>query len=166
MTASPDQDSGAAQAALIERFYAAFAYRDAPGMLACYHHDVTFSDPVFPALDAQGVATMWSMLCERGKDLSVEVSGVEADSATGRAHWVARYTFSATGRPVTNRIDAAFDFRDGLIVRHVDRFDLWRWAAMALGTKGALLGWLPPVRASIRAPAARSLEAFVAARRR
>ena len=166
MTASPDQDSGARHVALIERFYAAFGCRDAPGMLACYHHDVTFSDPVFPALDAHGVATMWSMLCERGKDLSVAVSGVEADRVKGRAHWVARYTFSATGRPVTNRIDAAFDFRDGVIVRHVDRFDLWRWAAMALGAKGSFLGWLPPVRAAIRAQAARSLEAFAAARRR
>lgn len=152
--------ASAANAALIERFYAAFAQRDAPGMLACYHPDVTFSDPVFPELDAKGVVTMWTMLCKRGKDLELVASDIAADASTGRAHWVAHYTFSGTGRHVTNRIDASFAFRDGLIVRHVDHFNLWRWAAMALGTKGALLGWLPPVRGAIRAQAAAALAAF------
>jgi ketosteroid isomerase-like protein len=155
-------NAGAANAALIERFYAAFARRDAAGMIACYHAQVTFSDPVFTALDARGVATMWRMLCERGKDLAIVATDVVADEATGRAHWVANYTFSGTGRHVTNRIDAAFEFRDGLIARHVDRFSLWRWSAMALGAKGALLGWLPPVRAAIRAQAANALTAYAA----
>ena len=54
----------------------------------------------------------------------------------GRAHWDATYTYSATGRRVDNRIDATFAFRDGLIVRHDDRFDLWRWARQALGVQG------------------------------
>jgi ketosteroid isomerase-like protein len=155
--------SGAANAARIERFYAAFAERDPAGMLACYHPAVTFSDPVFPALDARGVAAMWTMLCERGKDLQIVASGIAADATTGRAHWVANYTFSATGRKVTNRIDAAFEFREGLIFRHVDSFNLWRWSAMALGAKGVFLGWLPPVQSAIRAQAARALVAYVKA---
>jgi ketosteroid isomerase-like protein len=152
--------SGAANAARIERFYASFAQRDPAGMLACYHPAVTFSDPVFPALDARGVAAMWTMLCERGKDLEIVVSDIAADAIAGRAHWVANYTFSATGRKVMNRIDAAFEFRDGLIVRHVDKFNLWRWSAMALGAKGVFLGWLPPVQSTIRAQAARALAAY------
>jgi ketosteroid isomerase-like protein len=156
----PPAGAATANAALIERFYAAFARRDAPGMLACYHADVSFSDPVFPALDAKGVATMWTMLCKRGKDLELVASDIAADQTTGRAHWIAHYTFSGTGRRVTNHIDASFDFRDGLIIRHVDRFNLWRWAAMALGTKGALLGWLPPVRSAIRGQAAVALAAY------
>ncbi len=151
---------GAANAALIERFYDAFARRDPGGMIACYHRSVTFSDPVFPSLDAAGVAAMWRMLCARGKDLVVAVSDAHADASHGGARWVATYTFSATGRKVTNRIAAAFDFEDGQIVRHVDRFSLWRWASMALGLKGALLGWAPPVRAAIRSQAAKSLAAF------
>jgi ketosteroid isomerase-like protein len=150
----------AANAALIERFYNAFSRRDPDGMVACYHRSVTFSDPVFPSLDAAGAASMWRMLCARGKDLVLTVSDIRADASTGSARWVATYTFSATGRRVTNRIAAAFDFEDALIVRHVDRFSLWRWAAMALGPKGALLGWCPPVRAAIRAQAAKSLAAF------
>ena len=56
-----------------------------------------------------------------------------------------------------NRIDAAFLFRDGLIVLHEDRFDLWRWLRQALGVKGALLGWLPPVQQAARTQAAKAL---------
>ena len=153
----------AAHVALIERFYNAFSRRDPDGMLACYHRGVMFSDPVFPSLDALGAASMWRMLCARGKDLVVGVSDIRADASTGSARWVATYTFSATGRKVANRIAAAFDFRDALIVRHVDRFSLWRWAAMALGPKGALLGWCLPVRAAIRAQGAKSLAAFAGA---
>ena len=54
------------------------------------------------------------------------------------------------------------EVRDGLIGRHFDRFSLWRWSSMALGAKGALLGWLPPVRAAIRAQAANALAAYAA----
>jgi ketosteroid isomerase-like protein len=144
-------------AALIERFYGALGRRDAAAMIACYAPDVTFSDPVFPDLDAAGAAAMWRMLCARGKDLAVVASEVEADDASGRAHVVATYTYSGTGRHVENRIDARFTFREGRIVRHVDRFDLWRWLRQALGAKGALLGWLPPVRGAVRAQAAKAL---------
>lgn len=154
---------GATNVACIERFYGAFARRDAGGMLACYHPQVTFSDPVFPALDARGVATMWTMLCERGKDLTIVASDINANATAGRAHWVANYTFSATGRKVTNRIDAAFEFRDGAIFRHTDSFSLWRWSAMALGAKGVFLGWLPSVQSAIRGQAARALAAYAPA---
>jgi ketosteroid isomerase-like protein len=144
-------------AAPIRRFYAALDRHDAATMIACYAPDATFADPVFPALDAAGVAAMWQMLCARGKDLSVVASDVEADAATGRARWVATYTYSATGRRVENRIDASFAFREGLIVRHDDRFGLWRWMRHALGLKGTLLGWLPPVQRAVRAQAAKAL---------
>ena len=144
-------------AGLIRRFYDALGRRDAPAMIGCYAPDATFSDPVFPALDAAAVAAMWSMLCARGKDLAVIASDIDANDSTGRAHWVATYTYSATGRRVENRIDAAFRFRDGLIVHHVDRFDLWRWLRQALGVKGLLVGWLPPVQRAVRAQAAKAL---------
>ena len=144
-------------AALIARFYDALGRRDAAAMIACYAPDATFSDPVFPSLDAAGVAQMWTMLCARGKDLTVVASDIAADAETGRAHWVATYTFSATGRRVVNRIDARFEFRDGRIVRHEDRFDLREWLRQALGLKGALLGWLPAVQNAARAQAAKAL---------
>lgn len=100
------------------------------------------------------------MLCARGKDLEIRFSAVTADDSEGSAHWDAVYTFSATGRQVHNKIDASFRFADGLIVSHRDRFDLWKWSAMALGLKGSLLGWTPIVRNAIRKQAARSLDRF------
>lgn len=147
-------------AALINRFYAAFARRDAGGMAACYAPDARFTDPVFDLSGAQ-VGAMWSMLCERATDLELEWRDVRADDATGSAHWEPRYTFSATGRPVHNVIDSAFTFGAGRIVRHVDTFDLWRWSRMALGAKGALLGWSPLVRNAVRAQAKRGLDAWM-----
>ena len=144
-------------AALIARLYDALNRHDAATMIACYAPDATFSDPAFSNLDAVGLANMWTMLCARGKDLEVVASGIVADAESGRAHWVATYTFSATGRRVVNPIDARFTFRDGRIVRHEDHFDLWRWLRQALGVKGALLGWLPPVQGAMRKQAAKAL---------
>ena len=143
---------------LLERFYTAFAKRDAATMAACYADDATFSDPVFPDLDATHVRGMWRMLCERGADLQLEHSGIEADDTTGKAHWEARYTFSATGRKVHNIIDASFTFRDGKITSHKDALDFWRWSRQALGFSGVLLGWTPLVQNKIRRVAGQQLE--------
>jgi ketosteroid isomerase-like protein len=149
--------------ATIERFYRAFAARDAAGMIECYHPDVRFSDPVFVDLRGRRAGAMWRMLAGRSKDLAVVASAIRADDRTGSAHWQARYTFSATGRRVVNEVDAWFELEGGKIIRHEDTFDLWRWARMALGPKGVLLGWLPPVQAAIRKNAMTQLEAFLAA---
>jgi ketosteroid isomerase-like protein len=151
-------------ALLISRFYEAFQRRDADAMCACYHPGVEFSDPVFPSLRGDAACAMWRMLVSRGKDLAITYDDVAADEAAGRAHWIARYTFSRTGRIVVNDIHAAFALRDGLIVRHRDSFDLWRWARMSLGMQGVLLGWLPAVQARIRAEGAAALAAYRAQR--
>lgn len=148
-------------AALIERFYRAFQVRDAVAMGACYHPEIEFSDPAFPALRGREAGAMWAMLCARAQDLEIEFGDVRADDARGRAHWEARYTFSPTGRRVHNVIDADFEFRGGLITRHVDRFGFWRWARQALGPVGWVLGWTPMVRNRVRSEARRGLEAFL-----
>jgi ketosteroid isomerase-like protein len=146
----------------IETFYTCFGRRDAEGMIACYAPDVAFSDAVFTDLKGDEVGAMWRMLAERAKDLRVEASGISADDTSGRAHWDAWYTFSATGNKVVNRIDATFTFRDGKIVRHIDSFDLHTWAGQALGLKGKLLGWTPFVQKAIRSNADKGLRAYMA----
>ena len=147
--------------ALLRRFYESFARLDGEAMAACYAPDVRFSDPVFPDLQGDRAGAMWKMLTGRAKDLKVEASGFRADDRTGEAHWEAWYSFSATGRKVHNIIDARFEFRDGLIVRHDDTFDFWRWSRQALGVPGVLLGWSPMLRNKVRAQAAKGLDLFL-----
>jgi ketosteroid isomerase-like protein len=157
---SPDAPQAAAHRALVERLYAAFAARDGAAMAACYHPEATFSDPVFPLLRGAEIGRMWRMLCRRGKDLRVELGEVEAGQARGRARWEARYSFSATGRPVHNVVEAEFEFRDGLVLRHVDAFDFRRWAGQALGLTGRLLGGTALLRDRVRRTAAQGLARF------
>jgi len=146
--------------ALVRDLYAAFARHDAEAMARCYHADVFFTDPVFPALRGKEAGDMWRMLLSRAKDLEVTLDEASADGDGGRAKWTARYTFTKTGRPVVNRVDAMFAFRDGLIVRHYDSFSFWRWASQALGPVGKLLGWSLPIKWKVRKDAAAALEKF------
>ena len=128
---------------LINTFYEAFQKRDAETMVACYHPGIRFSDAVFVDLQGEEAMAMWRMLCERGTDLRIEFSNVQADASNGQAHWEAWYTFSTTGQKVHNIIDAKFQFLDGKIIDHQDSFNFWRWSSQALGTTGKLLGWTP-----------------------
>src|SRR6476646_11369304 len=147
-------------AELIRKFYRSFGNHDASGMASCYHPAVKFSDEVFPDLEGPRAVAMWQMLCERGKDLKVQVRDIAADNSAGHAHWEAWYTFSATGRRVHNKVDAHFEFRDGKIIRHRDSFDFWAWSRQALGLVGWLLGWSGFLRKRVRSQAAKSLAAF------
>jgi ketosteroid isomerase-like protein len=145
---------------LIERFYSAFQRRDADAMIACYADEVVFSDPAFGELRGDEVRDMWRLLVARAQAFSLTFDSVEADEHSGRAHWVASYVFSQTGRQVINQIDARFVFRDGLIVEHRDNFSLYLWLRQAMGVRGTLLGWSPLVQRAIRAQARRGLALY------
>jgi len=146
---------------LIHRFYDRFQARDADGMVACYHPEVTFRDAAFGELDAGQVDGMWHLLCSRATDLEVSCSYVHADDREGSADWRALYTFGQTGRRVDNRIAARFQFRDGLIVRHEDDFSFRRWSRQALGPVGLLLGWTPLLQNRVRSTARRQLARYM-----
>ena len=147
---------------LIEDFYRGFAAKDPAPMVAAYSDRARFTDPVFPDLSADQARGMWRMLTGRAKDLEVTFRDVTADDQRGRAHWEAHYTFLATGRKVHNIIDAEFEFDGGKIVRHVDRFDFWRWSRMALGPSGVLLGWTPFLQKKVQSTARKQLDKFLA----
>jgi hypothetical protein len=157
-----DADRARENRALIERFYHAFQQRDGATMAACYHANAKFRDPVFE-LEGGRIGAMWKMLTSRGADLRAEFGNVSADATSGSADWQAWYTFSATGRPVHNIINARFGFADGLIVEHVDTFDFWRWSRQALGPVGLLLGWSSLLRDKVRNQAARALDQYICA---
>lgn len=147
----------------IRRFYAAFAERDGAAMEACYAPDVRFSDPVFPDLKGPEAGAMWRMLTGQAEDLEIELAEHAAEGDTGSARWIARYTFTRSGRPVVNDVRASFRFGpDGLIREHTDDFNFYRWARQALGLSGLLLGWTPIVKGGVRKQARASLDAFIA----
>lgn len=145
-------------------FYAAFERLDGEAMERCYARDAQFDDEVFSLRGQREIGSMWRMLCDATKakgraDWKLVVSQVTDRSA----HWEATYRFSATGRMVTNLIDASFEFdADDRIARHTDRFDFWRWSRQALGLPGMLLGWSPMLRGKVRAQAAANLKSFAA----
>jgi len=147
--------------ALLHAFYQGFQRRDAEAMAACYAPDATFSDPVFQGLKGAEVPAMWWMLAGRARDLTVRYSGVKADDAHGQAVGEATYSYGPARRKVQNIIHSKFEFRDGKIVAQRDTFNLWRWSRMALGTRGALLGWFPPLRGAIRREARKGLDAYM-----
>jgi ketosteroid isomerase-like protein len=149
---------------VIDRFYAAFGERDGATMAACYTPDAHFSDPVFTDLTGAEPGAMWRMLTERASDLKIELLERAADDAAGSAHWLARYTFAQTGRPVENDVRASFRFEAGLIADHRDAFDFYRWSRQALGPAGLLLGWTPILRSSVRRRARKSLDEFMQSR--
>lgn len=130
-------------------------------MLECYHEDVEFHDPVFLDLKGWRAGAMWRMLVEKAKDLEIDFTVKDADENTGHAHWNAHYPFGKTGRMVHNSIDAAFEFKDGKIIKHRDTFSLWKWAGMALGLSGTFLGWTPSVQNKIRKESQTGLEMFI-----
>ncbi len=146
--------------ALVREFYAAFARRDAEGMVRCYHPEVFFSDPVFPKLRGEEAGDMWRMLLSRATDLEVTLEEATGDADGAMARWTARYTFGRTGRHVVNRIRGLYAFRDGLISRHYDHFSFWAWSSQALGPAGRLLGWSWPLKAMVRRDAGRALERY------
>lgn len=123
---------------IIDKFYEAFNNLDADTMCSCYHEDIVFKDPAFGVLEGDRAKAMWQMLCEsqKGKNFKVISSNITDNSA----HWEAFYTFSKTGRKVHNKIDATFEFKDGLIIKHTDTFNLHKWAKQAIGFKGLLFG--------------------------
>lgn len=147
---------------LITRFYTAFRNGDAEAMAACYHPDIEFKDPAFHVKN-ESAGNMWRMLVGRGSGgLEISFRDVQADDHQGSAKWEAKYPFSKSGRNVHNKISAEFEFKDGLIIKHTDRFNFWRWTRMALGPMGLLLGWTPMLQNKVRSQVMGQLRRFEA----
>ena len=101
------------------------------------------------------------MLLTRGKDLTLEFKDVWSDGNKAGATWIATYTFSATGRKVTNQIKATFEIEQGKIIKHTDAFSFYKWARQALGMPGLLLGWSPALKNKIQQTAKNNLQEFI-----
>lgn len=150
-----------ANQALLEKFYQALQAKDVAGLTECYHPEAEFTDEVFKNLKGKEVTSMWKMLFERGKDMTLVYRDVQAGPESGSGHWDATYTYSQTGRKVINRINSAFQFKDGRIFKQRDTFDLWKWSRQALGISGLLLGWSGPLQKTVRKRASQALQGYI-----
>ncbi len=150
---------------LIRKFYTCFSKLDDEGMKACYHRDISFTDPIFPNLKGKEPGAMWSMLCDALRkskdDWKLEFSNVQATDTEGSCRWEAHYTFSLTGRKIHNIIDAKFTFKDDKIIVHNDSFDFYRWARMAFGMTGVMIGWTSFFRKKVQTITQKRLEGFL-----
>ncbi len=148
---------------IIEQFYTAFQQLDAEKMVAHYDNDVLFEDPAFGQLRGEQAKNMWRMLIERGKDgLKVNFYNVQSTATGGNATWEANYLFGKGRRPVHNVVRAEFVIRNGKIIEHTDQFNFWKWATMALGTPGRLLGFTPFLRNKVRKNTRAALAKYMA----
>lgn len=145
---------------IITEFYTAFQNRDAARVGALYHDDATFTDPAFGTLNAADARLMWASLIARADEsMEIRFSNIEIKGDIGTANWEADYNFSKTKRFVRNKIRATMRFKNGKIISHVDEFNLWKWAHMALGPVGTFLGWTSFLRKKIQTLALKGLHA-------
>jgi ketosteroid isomerase-like protein len=144
---------------LIRDLYEALDRHDGEAMARLYEPDGRFHDPAFGELTGAEAGEMWRMLTGRAEDLRVELAEHAAQGNSGSARWIARYTFTRTGRPVVNDVHARFRFHDGRIAEHEDSFSFWGWARQALGPAGLVLG-LPPMSSLVRRRAREDLAKF------
>ena len=149
-----------ANAALITKFYTAFANKNGDEMAAMYAPSATFKDEAFDLKDGNETGSMWKMLTSRSKNFSLTFSNVKGTETGGSADWVAKYLFGGN-RMVENHVHSEFTIENGLIVKQTDTFDFHTWAGQALGLPGKLFGWLPAMHVRVRRTAMGQLKTYM-----
>lgn len=142
-------------------FYSAFAKGDADKMITYYDDHIGFEDPTFGKLNGNQAKMMWEMLLERSKgNLEIIFNVIETTNNTAIVKWEARYPFSKTGRDIHNKVTAQLTIKNGKIIKHIDKFNLWKWSQQAFGFKGFLIGWTPFFKAKLQLEIAKQLNSY------
>lgn len=150
---------------LIEKFYTAFQQLDAATMNSCYSDEIVFFDPVFGLLKEEEAKCMWEMLCKNARNFSLTYGNITTlDEEYSTCDWMAKYTFSATGKTVINKVKANMRFTDGKIIEHSDAFSVHQWSKQAFGVVGILLGWNTIFQNKIKNKAKKNLLQFMQAK--
>jgi len=147
---------------LLQDFYLAFTQKNAEAMLACYHPEVVFNDPIFKNLNYEEVGAMWKMLLSKSESqLQVTFDKIETTENKGKVYWEAKYLFGKHKKPVHNKVWANFEFENKQIIKHSDKFDFWKWSSMALGSTGYFLGFTPIIKNKVRKYANTNLQNYI-----
>ena len=145
----------------IVKLYNSLSKADVSQMRECYDPDVEFCDPAFGTLNGKEVFQMWQMLIEKSKGtLKIDYSDIHANDYLGSAKWITEYKYSKNNHKVLNTITSKFVFKEGLIIKQTDDFDVWKWSKQALGIKGVLLGWTGFMQKKIQKQARLSLKQY------
>ncbi len=145
---------------ILKHFYKAVQRKDTHEMLSTYADDVEFSDPAFGNLQGQETEAMWRMRLGHDDDsFKVNFCDIEANENGGKVTWEAEYTYK--NNPVFNRIESYIEIKNGKIIKQEDKFSLQRWASMALGAKGIVLGLTPFLKSQVRKINRKSLKNYM-----
>ncbi len=148
---------------LVKRFYTAFQRLDAKTMNDCYSNDIAFYDPMFELLRGDEAKAMWEMLCGSAKDFVLNFDHIkDLGDDYYNCNWTATYTFSKTGRKVTNQCKAYMLIKDGKIIEHSDGWSLQKWSSQAIGIMGTLFGWAGFFRKKLKNNARKNLWNYIA----
>ena len=148
---------------LVTAFYEAMKVRDYTAMASLYAVNAVFTDSVFPSLSGFEAGKMWEMLLRGAKDMELDYKILDHGKDKARVRWVARYTFSKTGRKVRNEVISTFELLDGKILTQRDRFHFRKWARQALGFFPWLLGFTGVTQKKVQETAERGLNDFIRA---
>lgn len=126
----------------IHQLYTSIANRAISNIKTCYAPTARFNDPVFDTLVGNEIPKMWRMLIEKSKgNLEIEYTIIKSNEHKSSVEWIATYTFGKNKRKIRNVIQSEFYFKDGLIIKQNDDFNIWTWSKQAFGFSGFLFGW-------------------------
>lgn len=145
----------------IHQLYTSIANGDVSKIDQCYSDTVKFHDPIFGRLTADEVPKMWKMLIlKSNKKLALEYKIIKINKHTAEVKWKAVYFFGKNKRQITNHIQSKLHFKEGLIVKQNDDFNIWKWSQQAFGLPGFLFGWTGYMQRKIQIKALSSLKNF------
>lgn len=147
------------QKEILNQFYNAFSHGDYKRMNSFYHPEATFEDPAFGKLSSTEAKAMWKMLLSTKEESKFKVEFTIIDES--EATWKASYLFGKSKNQVINNVTSTFEFKDGLIIKHEDDFNLWKWTKQALGISGMLLGWSNFMKNKIQQTTKKRLTEFI-----
>ncbi|MDE2620822.1 MAG: nuclear transport factor 2 family protein [Sphingomonadales bacterium] len=115
--------------ALVEAFIAAWNAGDGPAIIAAFAPDAVYHNvPMAPLVGVAAIAAAIEGLIGGMSDIRWELHAIAEDGA-GRVLTERTDAFRMAGAPVALPVMGIFEFRDGLITRWSDYFDLATYQA-------------------------------------
>lgn len=145
----------------IKKFYKAFENGNVEKMLSFYDDDIEFEDPAIGKIKGDIAKYWWQFLCENSVNLSIDIEEIKADDERGIAIWTNNYTVEETGNAVALDIVSKFYFEDGLIVKHVDEYDIKSFVKQAFGSAAGLVGGSFLVKKTVRSQSKKYLKKYM-----